>query len=461
MASFSIWHWAIVLIIAGYLWLALLPRMRAAVGGAGELDALSVVPLPRGDIDSQSKAEAMRDALLLRLRKRCDERGIAFTSFESIKGSDRVWLRLEFVQQIPEAPLSLRGALVIEVERHDFHRFENLLKVHLGRGSLRRVVDGYIELGDADIESALDFVVGQRGPLPRLRSRRIRQSLLQLWRPKNKIARIRRDWIKTALWSVGLIALLVLVAGVGGEGAALFNSSDGSGVEALPALVVVLCLGLGEFLSRRRRVHVLNIGRPKSDPLALIRLDSWQTTVNHLGPRHGEVRAEVLKRLGASVPAGVVVAPETVSYASIDGKVEREQIVARFRRAMAFVHLEAYGDELYVAWDSHVNAGIWVEQEAARGIDRPTGKHVLANRVVSGWQRPNEYDLNDASFLTEWIHAGVTAVIRQKVAEHQIDQDIDFTVQRESRSTALRAERSDGEPQKARRFGLGALKRSG
>lgn len=458
MASFSVLHWALVALFVGYLWFGLIPRWRAAAGS--EFDALSVVSVPRGENDSQSKAEAMRDGLLQRLRQRCQARGMGFTSFESTKGADRIWLRLEFVKPVPETPLSLRGSLVIEVERLDFHRFENLLKLHLARGTIRQTVDGYIELSDADIEAALDFVVGERGPLPRLRSSRVRQSAGQLWRPKNKIARIRRDWTRTLLWSIGLLALLVLVGRLADEGAEAFDSAETASVETLAMLTMLLCLGVGEFLARRRRVHVLNIGRPKTDPLALIRLDSWQTTVNLLGPRHAEVRAEVLKRLGTSVPAGVEVAPETVGYASVDGKVEREQIVARFRRAMAFVHLEAYGDELYVAWDSHVNAGIWVEQETARGIDRPTGKHVVANRVVSGWQRPNEYDLNDASFLTEWIHAGVTAVIRQQLAEHQIDQDIDFTVQRESRSTALRAERSDGNGRKAGRFGLGALKRS-
>lgn len=454
MESLSIWHWAIVLLVIALFVFTAMPRLRSIAAGTSAIEALSAVPVPRGNNDSQSKAEALRDALALRLRQRCGERGVPFTSFVSINGADRIWLRLEFVQHVPQTPLSLRSALLLEVERHDFHRFENLLTLRLGRGPQHMVITGVTELQDADIDTVLDFVVGTRGPLPRLRSRRIRQQPFQWWHPKNKVARIRRDWVSTGLWTVGLLAFLVALD-------ILFDGLAEPSNAALPTLVAAGCLLTGIVLSRRRRVHVLNIGRPNTDPLALIRLDSWQTTVNHLGPRHADVREAILQRLASSLPAGIAVQPETLGYASVDGKVEREQIVARFRRAMAFVHLEAYGDDLYVAWDSHVNAGIWVEQESARGIDRATGKHVVANRVVSGWQRPNEYDLNDASFLTEWIHAGVTAVIRQQVAEHQIDQEIDFTVQRESRSSALQAEQATSGSKAARRFGLGALKRSG
>jgi len=453
MGSVSLWHLAIILLVIAFFAFAAMPKLRSIAAGASAAEALSEVPVPRGNNDSQSKAEALRDALAQRLRSHCDERGIPFTSFVSTNGADSIWLRFEFVQHVPQTPLSLRSALLLEVQRHDFHRFENLLTLRLGRGTQHLVLNGLTELQDTDINQVLDFVVGTRGPFPRLRSRRIRQQPFQLWRPKNRVARIRRDWVSTGLWTVGLLGFLVAVS-------ILFEALAEPDAAALPTLTAGGCLVAGIVLSRRRRVHVLNIGRPKTDPLALIRLDSWQSTVNHLGTRHAEVRSAILQRLTSSLPTGIAVQPETLGYASVDGKVEREQIVARFRRAMAFVHLEAYGDDLYVAWDSHVNAGIWVEQETARGIDRPTGKHVVANRVVSGWQRPNEYDLNDASFLTEWIHAGVTAVIRQQVAEHQIDQEIDFTVQRESRSSALQAQQATDGSKAARRFGLGALKRS-
>jgi len=465
MGSFSIWHWAIA---ATVLMLVLAGRLRWSSGGHTAAEALSVVPVPRGTTDTQSHAEALRDDLALRLQKHCAERHLACTSFQSIAGAEAVWLRLEFVQHAADVQLSLRSTLIVTVDRRDFHRFENLLTVRVARGTQRREVNDLISLNDSDIAELLNFAAGQRGPLPVLRSPRIRQHLWQIWRPKNKVQRLRRDWQLTTLRTVGLLALLIASMTVLPQWAAIANCpSDDTcdfqnlALASLAALLAAACFLADTLLARSRRVHVLNLGRPRSDPLSLQRLDSWQATVNHLGANRNGVRAAILARLSAALPAGVTIKLETIGYASVDGKVEREQLVARFRRAMAFVHLEAYADDLYVAWDSHVNAGIWMEQEAARGVDRQTGLHVVANRVVAGWQRPSEYDLNDASFLTEWVHANISAVIQQKLAEFKIDQDIDFTVQRESRSSALKAERDEPTGKAARRFGMAALKRSG
>ena len=62
-----------------------------------------------------------------------------------------------------------------------------------------------------------------------------------------------------------------------------------------------------------------------------------------------------------------------------------------------------------------------------------TGVLVHANQVVPGTQAINEYDVADANFLSEWLHEAIKRELNLKIAEHKIDQEIDFTVQRESR----------------------------
>jgi hypothetical protein len=76
-------------------------------------------------------------------------------------------------------------------------------------------------------------------------------------------------------------------------------------------------------------------------------------------------------------------------------------------------------------------------RHGTRGFDQVSGKSVLINRIVARTQRLNEYDVTDTLFLTDWLHAHWIAVIKLKMAEHKIDQEIDFTVQRESRQAAL------------------------
>jgi hypothetical protein len=65
---------------------------------------------------------------------------------------------------------------------------------------------------------------------------------------------------------------------------------------------------------------------------------------------------------------------------------------------------------------------------------------VVANRVIPATQRLNEYDLTDLNFLTEWLHRNVTRVVRTKLAEARIDQEIDFTILRESRRNLIAPE---------------------
>ena len=98
METFSIWHWAFVLLVIAFVMFAALPRLRSIAAGASAVEALSAVPVPRGNNDSQSKAEALRDALVQRLKVRCAERAISYTSFVSTNGADSIWLRLEFIQ---------------------------------------------------------------------------------------------------------------------------------------------------------------------------------------------------------------------------------------------------------------------------------------------------------------------------------------------------------------------------
>jgi hypothetical protein len=72
-------------------------------------------------------------------------------------------------------------------------------------------------------------------------------------------------------------------------------------------------------------------------------------------------------------------------------------------------------------------------------VERASGVNVVANRVVAGSHRLNEYDVSDSNFLAEWTHEAVKSEVKLRMAEHKIDQEIDFTVQRESRKDALAA----------------------
>lgn len=465
MGTFSLWHWLIVLVIVVLVFGVSRPLLAAASAPAEGLAASWALAIPRGERDTYSRAERLRDALRDRFRAAVPA-GPAMTHYESARGSGAVWLRLELVKPDASLPeLSLRTVIVVTVDRFDFYRFEHVLRLEVGRGVARRKIEGLTELTDTDIAALLAYAAGTSAAFPRLQSVRIRQLGWQLWRPANKIRRLRRDWPALALLWAGLLVILLGVGSLGeqseltDESCVRFEQCPEPGFGLL-AVSVGSAVLIGRWVVlRRRRTLVLNTGKPTEDPRALARMDSWQVTLTGLGERRAAVMQAIMSELDQRRPPGVVLRSEWIGYASVDSKVEREQQVASFRRAIAFLRLESYGRDLYLGWDSHVNGGVWLEQDIGQGLDRDTGNPVVARRVVQGWQAPTEYDISDTNFLTEWLHSCVVNVVKQQLAEYRIDQDIDFAIQRESRNAALRST-DPSATKKAARFGAGLFKRT-
>lgn len=393
--------------------------------------AMESLIIPRNSTNSFTRAEALRDQLYERIERECQRAGLQVIGYKSHDQSGTVWLRFDYMLPQDTENLSLRASLKIMIERFDYHRFEHVYTLDVTQGIKAKTRIGYIELTDPDIR-ALNSYLSAGGTFPSLASRRIRMWPLQLWRPPNKVDQLRPDWLTIAA-ALGIIIVIPIPFG--------------------PLLAIVGGLLLWRF-TRTRRTYILTTGKPLHDPRQLVRMDSWQTTIDKLALRNDEVREALIERLRSSADKGIQIQQEHIWYPGVDGKVERQQVVCTFRRAIGFLHLEPYGNDLYVGWDSHVNCGTWVEETLARGVDRESGKLVVANRVVPGWQAPNEYDITDVNYMTEWLHAAIVRVVRLKIEEHRIDQEIDFTIQRESRKAALTAE----EPAAlAGRGGLGGL----
>ena len=378
---------------------------------------METLVIPRNATNSYTCAEELRDQLYQNVEDVSQKSGVTAVGYKSHAHSGTVWLRFDYLLPQDTENISLRASLKITVERFDYHRFEHTLTLEIVHGTKTKKKVGFIELVERDLEALTDYVRLGR-TFPKLYSRRVRRWPFQLWLPRNKVAKLHPDWLLIGMAAGIVVSIMIPIIG----------------------WLFAICLVIGLVVYNwRRKTYILTTGKPLHDPRYLVRMDSWQTNIEQLGTRNSEVRDSVMERLLASAEKGIQVSPERIWYAGVDGKVEREQIVCTFRRAIGFVHLEPYGDDLYLGWDTHVNAGTWIEQTLTRGVDRKSGKLAVANRVVPGWQVPNEYDITDVNFLTEWLHGSVVRMLRLKMEEHKIDQEIDFTVQRESRKDALSA----------------------
>jgi hypothetical protein len=375
---------------------------------------MASLTIPRNSTNSFTRAVTLRDELYERLHKQWEGSGMPIIGYKSMAHEGEIWLRIDYALPPISENLTLRSSLTINIARFDFHRFEHVLEVKLQVGERERIYRNVLELSDANLAQISQFLQGTSTAM--FRPKRLRVFPIQLWRPRNKVIRVRPDWASLGL---GIAAALCLFIPLVGLPLAL-------------ALVVALIV-----IHRIRKVYVLTTGKPAYEPRALLRMDSWQSSISSLGLRRDEIHAAIERGVSASHKEELRIANEHIWYPGVDGKVEREQLVLSYRRAVAFVHLERHGDDLYVAWDAHVNIGAWTESSLARGIDRETGKPVVANRVAPGLRLASEYDLADSSFLGEWLHANLTKVLKLSMEEHRIDQEIDFTVNRESRRDAL------------------------
>jgi hypothetical protein len=407
---------SIGLLIGGILLLA--RQTPDGRGGRALLDAagvnLSTLFIPRNDTNTYSSAEMLRDKACARLVDLARSSDIEVIEQKSNAHSPSVWFRLDYLLPEADPTLSLRANVNVTVERYDFHRFEHLFNITAQVGTETARVNGVIEFDDI-VSKCIHRYIMEPGTKLRIPGR-VRNFGWQFWRPKNKVKRLAQDWVSAGALAVAMLLFFIPIVG--------------------PVIAVGIFVAL-YFRNKKRRTYVLTSGKPQTDPRSLQWLDSWQATVAGLAASAQKLSESIMARVQRGAPQDLSIKVERVGYWSVDSRVIRDQVAVRYRRALGFIHVVPHGENLYVAWECHLNRAAWAEETLARGVDKVTGRNVHANRVVSGVQVLNEYDIADANFLAQWLHEAVKRELKLKMTEQQIDQEVDFTVQRESRKEVL------------------------
>lgn len=369
--------------------------------------------IERNQTNGLSQAEGVRDHIYHLFEQAAAEYQVEILLLKSPPFTAPPWVRVEcWLRHPQDSSLTLRSSAEFTIRPREFHRFPIEIDLTISNDKLRRTLRSIIAFEAKDIKNVLDFILFKRESRA-FGFRRCRSWPLQFWLPINKPARFGSD-------SVSIVTSVLLWVG-------FFTVGIGVGV------ILLVIGGILAYSNSKRHRHILNAGKPAQEPRSLIRLDSWQTLVWGLGCEHDSVNSAIEKQLAGITEDGFVMANESIWYWGVDGKEERVQLVVRFRRAIAFVHVYRYGDDLYVGWDAHVNCGTWVEKVVSGGYDKKTSELCSVHTIAAGWHVPTEYDITDANCLLERVHAAVTKVVRLKLVEHNIDQEIDFHILREER----------------------------
>jgi len=372
-----------------------------------------------------AQAEQERERIYELAEKLLQEQNLKALTLQSSQNIHPCWVKVEVWLPKGDRMVTDRSSVLITIEPKPFHRFELEYTVELiDRGKTKRYA-AMRELREPELRQLLAYQL-RRGPKPSLTSLMLRRHSWQLWKPKNRLDAFGKDWlggVSLALVVVGLMTVAIVVG--------------------------IFLLGIGLALAvyaARRPILVRSGGRPQAEPRELIGVDSWQAMVPQAGLDCEIIRRRFLEAIRRPSDSGFRSSVEKIWHWGIDGKVERDQIVASLGRALFFCHLYAYEEKLYVGWDSHLNRGTWVEKSLARGLDRGTRELVTINTVVRGWQNLSEYDVTDANLLTEWCHEQLVSVLKAYMQEKRIDAELDFKILRgerqgltEQRSTASTA----------------------
>lgn len=378
--------------------------------------------------------EQRRTSLRAALTSALTKNNIKGLVVESSPRSPDCWVKMVcWTPQGANKDVAARRAVHIRLFAREQCRFPVEYEVELsGVGTVRKIASIY-SLGDAEIGRLVEFVLNPRARVTKRqfpRFRPIRANLLErLYLPSNRPSGIERRWLASwrRFWLMYVFIGIALVFLLPGRASLL-------GIAIMVASIVVRFRYPVVFEKRGIR--------PLGEPRSLLRYDSWQTVIPDLGSAAPNLRAAVLSDLKSGHHSEAQVDTESIWDWGLDSVVEREQIVLRFRRSMLFVELHAYGADLYVDWEAYLNFGVWVEKPAISGFEPGSSIPIIAYAVETGVQGFGEYDLSDANFALEWVHAVIKRHLKRLLAEHKIDEDIDFRIIREDRASVKEAKPS-------------------
>lgn len=405
---------------------------------AAELEAnrINAIPFPNRSMEAEyEKLQGEREALAMAMEDELTKRGYDGLVTQSSPHAPECYVQVVcWTPQQLSGEGRLRRSVKIVMDCHPNLKFKRSFVVTQKSGASERTVTNIRELDPSIITQLVLFCLGEGARLRRrsfsrfaLRSSGvIDRVLLPLNRPANLdrifLAWLRQHWLPIALISLFLSFFLLIL------------------------VIPVVVLGLAIWLRiRYPDIYEAAPVYPTKDPRALLRYDSWHIVVPEIGRHADELRQSIIGDLEDGKHNEAHIGIEQVWNEGLDAMICRNQVVLSFRRCLVFIEIHAYGDDLYLDWEAFLNLGYWAEGKSYAGFPADSDVPVLIHDIVSGVKAIEEFDFSDGNFSVEWVHATVKRHLKRLLAEHEIDQEIDFRVIRENRSSMLEAGQSRAE----------------
>lgn len=192
--------------------------------------------LERSPENVWERSEQVRSRLYDQLEEECRRRGMEALVLQSGPYVHPAWVKFEAWRPRTERTLTARSTLTITINTLPFHRFESIYRVDWQHLGFSGNVDDLHTLPGGVLGSVLEVLCDDRPDADMLgissrvrrllRPLQLRKAWWQLWRPRNRVAALRRDWLPVAGVGTMLLGVTAVMTTVGpGQEAALYDPS--------------------------------------------------------------------------------------------------------------------------------------------------------------------------------------------------------------------------------------------
>lgn len=409
------------------------------------IDARPILPLAVGGTSLWDRAEKIRDELADKIDAFFRQRRITArvqTSQPGMYPSEVVaecWIPAGESRVVAKAA---RSALTIRISVDPYREIPMRYDVELDRHGRRRS-GSYWKLSDPELHELLAFML-DGGRLPQFfRSRthpilRLIAAFVPFLDAEEKnelIPEAKPSWftLPLCLFYGGLATAILLFASA-------LNSKpyDGSspGLRIVFALVILAgSIIVSAYISGRRTVLQAVPKQPGRCPRRERLIDTWHVSVPGAGDDFYAFKQRIYT-VACATDHRVQDNVEVHENPTPRGFESRERLVLTMGQATLHVHVQRFGRDAFVGWDSHLNWRRWAEGDVeARTIANRSAVEYRSLKV--GIHVPTEFDLMEANVLSETTHLRIVNEIRAFLKEREIEADLDFRIIRGDRSRAL------------------------
>jgi hypothetical protein len=417
---------------------------------AANIDARPILPLAGAGLSLWDSAEKTRDELAHRIdgffrSRRINARvQISQPGVYPLEVDAECWIpagESSVVAKVARSALSIR--ISVDPYRENPMRYDVSLNRHG-----RVYTSSYWRLSMAEVTELLVFLLdgGRKPDFFRSRTPFI-LALIAAFVPffdvteKNRlIPEARPSWftLPTVLFFSGLtIAAMLLLSSV------YDDSYDGSssGLSLLLAIVVLIGSSIASYkISHRRTVLQAVPKQPVRCPRRERLIDTWHVSVPDAGDDFDAFKQRIYA-VARATDQGVHGGVEIHENPTPRGFESRERLVLTMGQATLHVHVQRFGRDAFVGWDSHLNWRRWAEGdiESRTVVDRSAVEY---RTLKVGIHVPTEFDLMEANVLSETTHLRIVNEIKSFLKEREIEADLDFRIIRGDRANALDRDRN-------------------